>query len=68
MVSDMGIWAAPSQSTISCSSRRTSEQAPRQRTSSGSMPLVASNGGAKRGLCAELGNSTPPGRLRNVVP
>ena len=35
----------PSQSTISCSSRRTSEQALTQRPSSGSMPLVASDGG-----------------------
>ena len=34
----------PSQSTISCSSRRTSE-APTQRASSGSMPLAASDGG-----------------------
>ena len=45
MVNDMAICSAPSPSTISCSLPRTSEQAPTQRASSGSMPLVGSDGG-----------------------
>ena len=57
VVNDMGHRVgAISQSTISCSSRSTPEQAPTQGASLGSMPLVASNGGGEAGR---------PSRFRN---